>query len=82
MNCIFRIRPKCIFKLKSRNWLKLLLKLQLRPMKKILLLLLVLLNACLLVSADNYTLVLLSQERGAACLDGSPVGLYINEGKG
>jgi len=39
---------------------------------------------CLIVfiCSSNYTLVLLSQERGAACLDGSPVGLYINEGKG
>ena len=28
----------------------------------------------------NYKLVLHSQERGAACLDGSPAGFYIHEG--
>lgn len=28
----------------------------------------------------NYKLVLHPQERGAACLDGSPAGLYIHEG--
>jgi hypothetical protein len=27
---------------------------------------------------NTYTLVKLSQERGAACLDGSPAGFYIN----
>lgn len=29
-----------------------------------------------------YKLVLLPQERGAACLDGSPPGIYIHEGTG
>lgn len=29
-----------------------------------------------------YKLVKHSQERGAACLDGSPAGLYIHEGSG
>ena len=29
---------------------------------------------------DLYKLVLHSQEEGAACLDGSPPGLYIHEG--
>jgi hypothetical protein len=43
---------------------------------------------CLLVflsitqSDDLYTLVLHSQERGAACLDGSPTGLYYHMGSG
>jgi hypothetical protein len=31
---------------------------------------------------DLYNLVLHSKERGAACLDGSPPGLYIHEGTG
>ena len=35
-----------------------------------------------LISADSYHLVLHSQERGAACLDGSPAGLYVHEGSG
>jgi hypothetical protein len=29
---------------------------------------------------DLYKLVLVSQERGAACLDGSPPGYYVHEG--
>jgi hypothetical protein len=33
-------------------------------------------------SPNNYKLVLLPQDRGAACLDGSPSGFYINEGTG
>jgi hypothetical protein len=51
-------------------------------MRKILASVIVMLILCTFVRADNYTLALLSQERGAACLDGSPVGLYINEGRG
>ena len=36
-----------------------------------------------LVNADDlYNLVLHSMERGAACLDGSPAGMYIHEGSG
>ena len=31
---------------------------------------------------DLYELILLSQERGAACLDGSPPGMYLHEGTG
>ncbi len=30
----------------------------------------------------NYKLVLLSKDNGAACLDGSPAGIYIHEGTG
>ena len=51
-------------------------------MKRLTITLLVLATLVGLLKADNYTLVLLSQDSGAACLDGSPVGLYINEGKG
>lgn len=32
--------------------------------------------------SDLFTLVLHSKERGAACLDGSPPGLYIHGGTG
>ncbi len=32
--------------------------------------------------SSNYTLVLHSQERGAACLDGTPTGLYYHLGSG
>jgi hypothetical protein len=32
--------------------------------------------------SDLYNLVLHSQTRGAACLDGSPAGMYIHEGNG
>ncbi len=35
-----------------------------------------------LAQSDLYNLVLHSKERGAACLDGSPPGLYIHEGTG
>lgn len=37
-----------------------------------------------LTSAQEYlfNLVLLSQDRGAACLDGSPPGIYVHEGQG
>ena len=31
---------------------------------------------------DLFNLVLLSQDRGAACLDGSPPAIYVHEGKG
>lgn len=35
------------------------------------------------LAQDNlYNLVLHPQDRGAACLDGSPPGLYIHEGTG
>lgn len=40
---------------------------------------------CSLVQMQSeglYTLVLHSQERGAACLDGSPAGLYYHKGSG
>ena len=30
----------------------------------------------------DYRLIFQSQERGAACLDGSPPGMYIHEGSG
>lgn len=43
------------------------------------------LSLILLVSkahGDMYKLILLSQERGAACLDGSPAGIYMHEGTG
>lgn len=33
-------------------------------------------------SQSLYTLVLHSQDRGAACLDGSPTGLYYHLGSG
>lgn len=33
------------------------------------------------VNAENYTLYLISQQNGAACLDGSAPGLYVYEGK-
>ena len=33
-------------------------------------------------SASDYTLVLHSQKRGAACLDGTPTGLYYHMGSG
>ena len=37
----------------------------------------------LTISDDNvYQLVLHSHDRGAACLDGSPAGMYIHEGSG
>ena len=32
--------------------------------------------------SNLYDLVLHSKERGAACLDGSPAGMYIHEGSG
>jgi hypothetical protein len=32
--------------------------------------------------SDHYNFILQSQDRGAACLDGSPPGLYIHEGNG
>jgi hypothetical protein len=32
------------------------------------------------VCSANYKLVLLSKDNGAACLDGSPSGIYIHEG--
>lgn len=51
-------------------------------MKKIFGIIFIWLCLTLLVNGSDYNLVLLSQERGAACLDGSPVGLYINEGVG
>ena len=35
-----------------------------------------------LSQSDLFNLVLHSQDRGAACLDGSPPGLYIHEGTG
>jgi hypothetical protein len=43
-----------------------------------------LLCLCLLANSQssNYSLVLLPQDRGAACLDGSPVGIYVNKGSG
>lgn len=34
------------------------------------------------LSESLYTLVLHSQDRGAACLDGSPTGLYYHLGSG
>lgn len=34
------------------------------------------------VPSSTYNLVLHSKERGAACLDGSPAGMYVNEGVG
>ena len=33
-------------------------------------------------SCANYTRILQSTERGAACLDGSPPAMYIHEGVG
>lgn len=36
----------------------------------------------LFVYSDDYTLFTVSQQRGAACIDGSPPGLYIKEGAG
>ena len=33
-------------------------------------------------SDDLYDLVLHPHDRGAACLDGSPAGMYLHEGKG
>ena len=53
-----------------------------KVMKRLTISFLVLATLIGLLKADNYTLVLLSQDSGAACLDGSPVGIYINEGKG
>ena len=44
---------------------------------------LLLLTLCQIVFTDSdnlYKLVKLSQDNGAACLDGSPPGLYIHEG--
>ncbi len=35
-----------------------------------------------LSQSDLFNLVLHPQDRGAACLDGSPPGLYIHEGTG
>lgn len=35
-----------------------------------------------LAQSNLFTLVLHSKDRGAACLDGSPPGLYIHEGTG
>ena len=32
--------------------------------------------------ADLYNLILHPRDRGAACLDGSPAGMYIHEGNG
>jgi hypothetical protein len=37
---------------------------------------------CTTIQQDLYNLVKHSQVRGGACLDGSPPGLYIHEGKG
>ncbi len=37
----------------------------------------------LILSQDDlFNLVILSQDRGAACLDGSPPAIYIREGQG
>ena len=33
-------------------------------------------------ASEPYRLSLMNQERGAACLDGSPPAIYINQGKG
>ena len=33
-------------------------------------------------SSNIYNLILHSQDRGAACLDGSPPAMYLNEGTG
>jgi hypothetical protein len=42
---------------------------------------LLLLSLVIASSQSNlYSLVLLPQERGAACLDGSPPGIYIHQG--
>ena len=38
--------------------------------------------ATLALAQSLYTLVLHSQERGAACLDGTPTGLYYHLGSG
>lgn len=50
-------------------------------MKRIFIAVIILLTCLSSVSADNYTLYLISQRNGASCLDGSPPGLYIHEGK-
>lgn len=45
---------------------------------------LILAAACLIAAhcQNLYTLQLLPTERGARCLDGTPVGVYYHEGKG
>ena len=45
---------------------------------------LIIIAACLLVTncQNLYTLALLPTDRGARCLDGTPVGVYYHEGKG
>ena len=46
---------------------------------------LLLLGLCLIsaiAQSNLYKLVLHSKDRGAACLDGSPAGMYIHEGSG
>jgi hypothetical protein len=35
-----------------------------------------------LTQGNLYKLILHSKDRGAACLDGSPAGMYIHEGSG
>jgi hypothetical protein len=45
-------------------------------MKKIIVIFYIIIAA--IAQSQNYTLVLHSQVRGAACLDGSPPGLYIH----
>ena len=50
--------------------------------KPIILLLVLLVNLTLSADDDLYNLILHPLDRGAACLDGSPAGMYIHEGKG
>ena len=48
-------------------------------MKKVIILMVFILG----ISSNNiYKLILQSQDRGAACIDGSPPGMYLNEGTG
>ena len=46
-------------------------------MKKLFSQIVFLLLISIAISYDDYNLVLHSHDRGAACLDGSPAGMYI-----
>ena len=49
-------------------------------MKKICLQLIFFTLISVTLSSDLYKLILQPSERGAACLDGSPAGIYVHEG--
>ena len=50
--------------------------------KSFILLLLIAFNQIIFCNDEMYNLILHSHDRGAYCLDGSPAGMYLHEGKG